>query len=501
MEKFDVAVIGAGMAGITAARDLSQKGFSVLLLEARDRPGGRTYLEKALGDEIELGGAYVHWTQPHVWHELQKHGISLLPPLPASKAYWLADGTVHAGTEEQYYEAVGPAMTRLFADARERFPLPFMIHAVDNSDIERESIEDRIASLKLSTYHRDVLDGALAGVVHKHKDHGIAQLLHCVATYFGDYKAFFETASVWAIEGGTKRLIDAMLAESTAELRLSTPVSVIQDHGSKVSITTRAGHKILVRSAIVTVPLNTLGDITIPPGLPHPVSTMIQQKNPVMASKIWARVRGEIEGFTAFAPVGKHPINAARTERYHDGDTFIMCICSDAAAIRADDRGAVQAALRRFVPGIEVVGTASHSWAADEFSKGGWMMHRPGHMTGGAAQIREGQGRIRFAGSDIASLDVGAIEGAMLLLLLVLPIRPSRRHALVCKLWRGTESIGGVLYFIIFLELLFLIVLLTFRTFEVIREKALQSIPRTINIKQMYLSTFVKTLYLATVLL
>lgn len=413
MEKFDVAVIGAGIAGITAARDLSKKGFSVVLLEARDRVGGRTYLEKGLGDEIELGGAYVHWTQPHVWHELQKHAIGLLPPLPSKKCCWMADGKMHSGTEEEYFEILGPAMAQLFADARERFPLPWMINAVDNSDIERESIEDRINSLGLDSYHRDVLDGALAGVVHKYKEHGIAQLLHNVATYFGDYKAFFETASFWAIEGGTKTLTEAILSESTAELRLSTPVSNIQDHGSEVSITTRAGQKILVRAAIVAVPVGTLGDIKISPDLPHAASSMVAERNPVMASKIWARVRGQIEPFTGLAPAGKHPLNAVRTERYHDGDTFIMCICSDAASIRADDRKAVQIALRKFIPGIEVVDTASYSWAEDEFSKGGWMMHRPGHITSGAVQLRQGHGCIRFCGSDIAALETGAIEGAM----------------------------------------------------------------------------------------
>jgi monoamine oxidase len=163
MEKFDVAVIGAGMAGITAARDLSKKGFSVALLEARDRVGGRTYLEKALGGDIELGGAYVHWTQPHVWHELQKHAMGLLPPLPTSKAYWLADGKIHTGTEEEYYEVLSPAMAQLFADARARFPLPWMINAVDNSDMECETIENRINSLGLDSYHRDVLLWCLGG--------------------------------------------------------------------------------------------------------------------------------------------------------------------------------------------------------------------------------------------------------------------------------------------------------------------------------------------------
>jgi monoamine oxidase len=56
-ELFDVAVIGAGMAGIIAARDLSSKGHKVVLLEARNRLGGRTYMDSACGDVLELGGA------------------------------------------------------------------------------------------------------------------------------------------------------------------------------------------------------------------------------------------------------------------------------------------------------------------------------------------------------------------------------------------------------------------------------------------------------------
>ena len=66
-DTFDVAVIGAGMAGIVAARDISQKGHSVVLLEARDRVGGRTYTKTVFGEPLEMGGAYVDWTQPAVW--------------------------------------------------------------------------------------------------------------------------------------------------------------------------------------------------------------------------------------------------------------------------------------------------------------------------------------------------------------------------------------------------------------------------------------------------
>ena len=55
--QYDVIVIGAGFAGLIAARDLSQKhNLNVLLIEARDRIGGRTWTAKVLDEEIEMGG-------------------------------------------------------------------------------------------------------------------------------------------------------------------------------------------------------------------------------------------------------------------------------------------------------------------------------------------------------------------------------------------------------------------------------------------------------------
>lgn len=52
---YDVAVVGAGYAGITAARELAAKGWRVVVLEARPRIGGRTFTSKFLGRQIELG--------------------------------------------------------------------------------------------------------------------------------------------------------------------------------------------------------------------------------------------------------------------------------------------------------------------------------------------------------------------------------------------------------------------------------------------------------------
>lgn len=59
---YDVIVIGAGFAGLVAARDLAlDRNLRVLLIEARDRIGGRTWTAKAWGEEFEMGGTFVHW--------------------------------------------------------------------------------------------------------------------------------------------------------------------------------------------------------------------------------------------------------------------------------------------------------------------------------------------------------------------------------------------------------------------------------------------------------
>jgi monoamine oxidase len=69
--------------------------------------------------------------------------------------------------------------------------------------------------------------------------------------------------------------------------------------------------------------------------------------------------------------------------------------------------------LRRFVPDLEVIDTAWHDWNADEFSRGGWMMHAPRHFLDGAVEIRKGHGRMSFAGADIAAMGPCTIDGAM----------------------------------------------------------------------------------------
>ena len=87
----DVIVVGGGFAGVTAAREAALRGRSVLLLEARDRLGGRTWSSEWDGIPVEYGGAWVHWHQPHTWSEITRAGLRVELSAEAERAHWWVD--------------------------------------------------------------------------------------------------------------------------------------------------------------------------------------------------------------------------------------------------------------------------------------------------------------------------------------------------------------------------------------------------------------------------
>lgn len=185
------------------------------------------------------------WTQANVWSELKRYDLARLnAPLETDKIFYMAESKPHAVADEGQAAHMQASLQKLLGDARARFPLAFNVAAVDNSDISNETLADRLHSLNLSRHDRDILEAYVAGLIHSPGEHGSAQMLQSTAIYFGSYEATLETAGTWSIQGGTKGLADAILNESKAKLRISTPVKSVSDDGSSVTVTTGAGDKI-----------------------------------------------------------------------------------------------------------------------------------------------------------------------------------------------------------------------------------------------------------------
>ncbi len=106
---YDVAIVGGGFAGVTAARDLAAAGRSVVVLEARDRLGGRTWYRPFAGTEhcVELGGTWFSLArQPPLAEEVERYGVRVVPAATRQTARWYTGGDFRSRrAREPYWSA------------------------------------------------------------------------------------------------------------------------------------------------------------------------------------------------------------------------------------------------------------------------------------------------------------------------------------------------------------------------------------------------------------
>jgi monoamine oxidase len=411
----DVLVIGGGFAGVTTARETTLHGADTLLLEARARLGGRTWTYQWNGTDIELGGGWVHWHQPHVWSEVTRAGLRVEISEEADVSSWHVGAERRSGTVAER-DAIAERGWNQFVDGvADALPQPHqpLFASQRLARFDGMSIAERLDQLELNDEERDVLVAELESVAHgRLEDAGSVSILRWHALSGGSLALTQFTGGRVTLAEGTQSVLNAIAGGAEYEIRLETPVAAVSRRNGGVEVHTRTGGTIGGRVAVVAVPLNALGAIAFDPPLSAGKEAAIRLGQASRGTKIFIHARGEPVNHNVIKP--GHPFGYLDTEVIHpDRTQMLIGFGPDAEACNADDLPAVERQLDEILPGYEVLAATSHDWLTDEFARGTWAIHRPGWYTTHHAEMQKPEGQVVFAGSDFANGWSGFMDGAI----------------------------------------------------------------------------------------
>ena len=399
-----VLIVGAGMAGLAAARSLADAGWPVRLIEARDRIGGRVYTNRDWGVPLEMGASWIHGIKDNPLTDLAQQ--AQLQTVPTD-----------------YYK---PA--RVAVDPRLQ-PLDYQ------AKTWRKFVERA----------RDQVDGGSLGAAvdaaaasEELSDSDRAQLGYYVSTEIEDeYAADASQLSATTFDqgkytGGPQVVIpsgyDALprLLANGLQIVLNTPVTAVTWRAD--SVTVQAGNKSFQGpAAIVTVPLGVLksGAITLDPPLPDAHAYAVNALGFGVLSKSYFRFdRRTWQAENAFYQfMGTQPGLWAQW--------FTMPIAAGpiVLAFNAGERGrsvessspndlmasALAIARQLFGDNISPVEVRTSSWTTDPYARGTYSFHAPGSGLDDRRQLQQPiSDRLYLAGEAVGVNNPATVHGAVL---------------------------------------------------------------------------------------
>lgn len=431
----DVVIVGAGMSGLTAARLLTDAGKSVVILEARDRVGGRT-LSKALsnGFVVDMGGQWVGPTQQRVVGLIGELGLQTFKTYNSGSSLALIDGAAqrYDGILPNLDEASGldlaQAVEKLEALAAS-IPLEAPWTHPDAADLDRMTYAAWIDANATTEGGRWALKFMAPSVFSV--DASELSILH-VAFYFGSCGG---VDVLTATEGGGQdsRFVDGMqgLAKGLATalpggcVQLEEVVDrIVQDKaGVRVRATSIEVH---AQHAIVALPPTLAGRLRYDPPMP-PLRDSLTQRMPMgTAIKMMFRYPTPFwraEGLSGMAMTDKEVPQLVYDNSPADGSCGVLLGFTEGIPARSWMQKSPDA---RRAAGIEtlvqVFGAKAanpleyveHSWVSEEFSRGCYAgTMPPGAWCSFGPALRANVGRIHWAGTETATVWNGYVEGAM----------------------------------------------------------------------------------------
>jgi monoamine oxidase len=392
MKPLDVAIVGAGAAGVAAGRHLAASGLDVLLIEATDRIGGRAHTAFHDGLHFDLGCGWLHSADRNGWATLAPqlgfHIDRTTPPwgvqfrdLGFSTGDQQAARAAFARFEQRLREALpGSDRASDLLDPGDRWTpyLEALSTYINGTELEQLSIRDYLAY------------------------------------------ADAETGVNWRVFEGYGCLIAA--AAKDVPVALNTVITGIDASGHEVRLTSPSG-EIEAKRVIVTVPTDVLasGAIRLPPRAADHVDAAAAL--PLgLADKIIFKL-SDCDGFEPDTQVLGDP-SVKRTATYHlrpFGRPLIEGFVGGETARELEADGDAFAAFasdelaRLFGSGIRsrLEPIAQSRWGRQPFARGSYSHALPGHADARAILAGDVDGRLFFAGEACSTQDFSTAHGAL----------------------------------------------------------------------------------------
>ena len=434
-ETADVIVVGAGLAGLMAALELERGGRRVVVLEARERVGGRVFTFPGVQGAPEAGGNIVYGDYRRFQALAERLGIALedqVPRLARHVGYTLVLDGKPVSRREWPRSPRNPFPPAL----REMMPWQYVPTLVSQENPLRSTEHWYApANAALDVSMRDFLraQGATDEIIRLAYDtiptYGMnaryvsALLMAYVSAFTGTQKS--ARPVMLQARGGNQRMPEAMAARLREPVRFGEVVTAVRAEAAGVEVRTRAGRRLRAEALVLALPFAALREIDLEPALggvqARAVRTLPHQpvyQVALHASRPFWDDDGLEPSMWTDAPLGR--VAAI----YHGADAdevSSLVVSAFGPGAHHLDRLGPEGATRYVVNEIERMRPAAkgalsvvgqHSWTRDPFAGGAWAYFHPGTVTRFLPAMYASQGRLHFCGEQ-TSVTARGMEGAL----------------------------------------------------------------------------------------
>lgn len=416
---YDAIVVGGGLAGLIAARDLHASGRRAVLLEASGRLGGRTWCrpfshpELLDGQElmVEIGGTYLDSHLHHrTYAELKRYGVCTAEAASAINYHHVLGGRhIMKGLpipEEEALSAERGLVELIEAARRIQLGRGLDKQGLEDLDIPADAF---LKALSFDEVARELVSAWAWNMMGQRLDESSALwMLQFVAAHgYSVLGVLFSLDEI--IADGSTALVRA-LARDITDIRLNTRATSVEQSDRRVRVAAEGGDVFEASTAIIAAPLNTWREIDFTPALDGPRARMAEEGHGCQGMKLLILAEGMPEGFHGATMSGVLPTVYA----YHSfGDRQLLVSFTDRASVDPSDLEAIERGLQVFVPEARVLAVDTHVWNDDPCFRGGWLSPRPGQISKAHSHLGLPHGRVFFAGSDVSTEWPAYIEGAI----------------------------------------------------------------------------------------